>query len=102
MSARRPEPPDLLSRAVARALAVARWEVADLVARRSRELAPDLLQGRAAELALSPVAADQILSLVLDQAAADIRKGRPPLVDAVVLDGPSPDDVARLGFQRLG
>ena len=102
MSVARPGARDLLARAVGRALAGGRWEVADLIARRSRELAPDLLEGRAAELALSPLAADQILCLVLDRGADDVREGRTPLVEAVFLDGPGPDDATRLGFQRLG
>lgn len=101
MTASNPGRSDLLARAVARALAVARWEVADLMARRSRDLAPDLLQGRAAELALSPMAADQILSLVLEAAAKDIREGRVPLADPSVLQGPTPDDIARLSFHHL-
>jgi regulator of nucleoside diphosphate kinase len=77
--------------AVSAADAAARWEMADLVARRGRDLAPDLLRGRAAELALSPLAEDQILSVVLDAVAIQLERGQKSLPTSP-LDGPSPAD----------
>lgn len=47
----------------------ARWQALDLVARRGREAAPNLLRGQAAEYAGSPLAQDLLLGLALDQAA---------------------------------
>ena len=66
----------------AAAVAEARWEAADLLSRRPA-LAADLLLGHAAELAASPVRSDQLLSLALERAAADLDAGRAPLADAV-------------------
>lgn len=63
----------------AAALAEARWTASDLLARRSPELAPDLLRGQAAELAGSAGDHDRLLARFLDQAADDIEQGRPPL-----------------------
>lgn len=54
---------------------VARWETFDLVARRGREPAPNLLRGHSAELAGSPSGRDQLMSLALDQAANAIERG---------------------------
>jgi regulator of nucleoside diphosphate kinase len=92
---------DVRAAAVA-ALAVARWEAADLLSRRPPELVPDLLDGRAVELALSPLGADQVLSLVLEAGARDLRAGRPVLADGVlflVRDGP-PDAAARRAVRQ--
>jgi hypothetical protein len=55
--------------------AEARWEALDLVARRGREAACDLLRGHAAELACSTAGRDQLLSLALDQAADALETG---------------------------
>jgi regulator of nucleoside diphosphate kinase len=82
----------LIAPAVAAAVASARWEMADLVARRGRDLAPDLLRGRAAELALSPLAEDQILSVILEAAAGALEQGQASVGAATPLDGPSPAD----------
>lgn len=93
-----------LASALVAALAAARWHVADLASRRPRDLVPDLLSGRAAELALSPMAADQLLSLALDAAAADLAAGRPPLADGVLsffprLGTTDPADESPLGTE---
>lgn len=82
----------LMAPAVAAAVACARWEMADLVARRGRDLAPDLLRGRAAELALSPLAEDQILSVILDAVANQLEQGQESLGSPTPLDGISPAD----------
>ncbi|HEX2558986.1 hypothetical protein [Phenylobacterium sp.] len=47
----------------------ARWQALDLVARRGREAAPNLLRGQAADYHGSPLAHDLLLGLALDQAA---------------------------------
>lgn len=83
MSSRDDEPADLVAAAAVDALMTARWQCADLLARKSPEMARDLLRGHAAELASSPIAHDQILSRALDAAAADLEARRPPLQDGV-------------------
>lgn len=55
--------------------AQARWEAADLIARRGREAAPDLLRGRAAELACSPMAREQLVAIALECIARDLEGG---------------------------
>jgi hypothetical protein len=50
----------------------ARWQAHDLVARRGREAAPNLLRGQAAESFGSPLAHDLLLGLALDQAAESL------------------------------
>lgn len=74
----------------AAAVAEARWEAADLLSRRPA-LAADLLRGHAAELAASPARSDQLLSLALERAAADLDAGRAPLADAPEASPPRPD-----------
>jgi hypothetical protein len=60
----------------------ARWEVRDLLARRAREWAPDLLRGRSGELAVSEHGVDQLLSVALDRAADGLAAGSPdPAID---------------------
>lgn len=66
-----------LAAALAGVAAEAGWEACDLVARRGRAAAPDLLRGRSAELAGSAVAREQLLSAALDQAAAAIAADAP-------------------------
>lgn len=82
------------------AMANARWETADILSRRSVELAADMVSGRAAELALSPGAIDQIQSLYLERAADALRIGRPPLSGAALvfkpIEGPIPGSEAAL------
>jgi len=70
---------DLVARSAIEAVLVARWECADLLSRRPPRLAADLLRGHAAELAASPFARDQVLSLALETAARDIDRGATPL-----------------------
>lgn len=72
-----------LARATVWALATARWEAADLASRRPSAIVPDLLDGRAAELAFSPIADDQLLSLALEVAARDLRAGGVALAGGV-------------------
>lgn len=57
-------------------LAKARWEARDLLSRRSRESAIELLFAHAAELALSPNAPDQLLGVALSAAAQSVAEGR--------------------------
>lgn len=60
----------------------ARWEVRDLLARRDRDTAADLLRGRSGELATSAEGVDQLLSVALDRAAAALARGsRDPCPD---------------------
>ena len=82
--------PDLLKRATVAASATARWEVADLISELGNDGARDLLRHRVAELARSPLAEDQVLSLVLDTAASELDQGLPPLTEDTVLDHASP------------
>ena len=90
-----PAPEDPIASAAVEALLAARWECADVLSRRPARLAADLLRGHAAELATSPLASDQVLSLALDTAARDIEAGNPPLdggamflfADAFPVDG---------------
>jgi hypothetical protein len=79
MKTRDSEPVDLVAAAAVDALMAARWQCADLLTRKSAASTRDLLFGRAAELASSPIARDQILSKMLEAAAADLEAGRPPL-----------------------
>lgn len=77
---RPPTPPENpVAVAAVEALLAARWEVAELLSRRPSRVAADLLRGHAAELAMSALADDQLLSLALDRAAQDIEAGDPPL-----------------------
>lgn len=76
-------PVDLVAPAAVDALMAARWQCADLLARKSPDAARELLLGRAAELASSPIGRDQILSRALEAAAADLAAGRSPLQDGV-------------------
>ena len=69
--------PAAIEAAKAAALAQARWEALDLGARRPAELVPGLMRGRAAELAASPLAQDQLLSLALDRLADGLPAGGP-------------------------
>ncbi|MDX9996418.1 MAG: hypothetical protein WCY15_07320 [Phenylobacterium sp.] len=50
----------------------ARWQALDLVARRGREAAPNLLRGQSADYAGSPLAWELLLGMALDQAAETI------------------------------
>jgi len=70
---------DVVATAAIDALMAARWQCADLLSRRPATSVRELLQGRAAELASSPIARDQVLSRALDAAAADLEAGRPAL-----------------------
>ena len=79
MTSPRTTPEDPVAGAAVEALLAARWEVAELLSRRPSLLAADLLRGRAAELATSALAGDQVLSLALETAAGDIEAGQPPL-----------------------
>jgi hypothetical protein len=70
-----------LRQAAVEAVLAARWECAELAARKSAEAVGELLLGHAAELACSALGRDQILSRALESAAADVRAGRPALED---------------------
>ncbi len=79
MKTRDREPVDPVASAAVDALMAARWQCAELLARKSSDSTRELLLGRAAELASSPIGRDQILSRALEAAAADLAAGRPPL-----------------------
>jgi len=80
------------------ALLAARWACADLLSRKPAAVAIELVRGRAAELASSPIARDQMLSAALEAAAADLDAGREPLPDgtAFFFRDPGPCPTARL------
>lgn len=61
----------LVEAASAEALRAARWESIDLATRRPGGAHRDLLLARAAELAMSPVARDQLMSLALERGALE-------------------------------
>ena len=95
------KPPDakahILATAALGAITEARWERDDLLSRRSMAGAPDLLRGHAAEMAFSPLARDQVLSLALIVAADDLEAGRAPAGGwDLLLPEPGPDEAARL------
>lgn len=67
----------------------ARWQALDLVARRGREAAPNLLRGQAAEFFGSPLAYELLLGQALDQAAEGLAEPAPAeLVDLSFLLAP--------------
>jgi hypothetical protein len=78
----------------------ARWEVRDLLARRDRMSAADLLRGRSGELAASPDGFDQLLSVALDRAADDLAAGsRDPRLD--LADFVEPQRLAQATCDRI-
>ncbi|MFL5297075.1 MAG: hypothetical protein ACJ798_11905 [Phenylobacterium sp.] len=92
------QPADPAVQAAVDALLAARWECADLLSRKPAVHAIELVSGRAAELASSPIGRDQMLSAALDAAAADLGAGRPPLPDGTgfFFRGRAPCPTARL------
>lgn len=62
----------LLAAASSEALCAARWERIDLETRRPGAAHRELLLARAAELALSPVGRDQLMSLALERGASSV------------------------------
>lgn len=71
-------PADALTQAAQAAVEAARWETCEILSRKGPQEASDLLRGRAAELAQSFGARDQLLALALERAADDLAQGRPP------------------------
>ena len=61
----------LLEAAASEAISAARWERVDLEARRPGEAHTDLILGKAAELAFSPIGRDQLMSLALVKGVRD-------------------------------
>jgi hypothetical protein len=92
-----PQTNDSPCAAVAAVLATARWEAHDLLTRRSPESANELLIAHAAELALSPDARDQLLSVALSEAAFSVATGRAVLLNppTVFVDYDSTSETAR-------
>lgn len=90
-----------VARALVEALALARWEVSELMSRHPG-VAAQRLDARAADLARSPVAADQILSLALSAGAEDLRRGRAPLEEGALFffAHEAPDEQARREVRR--
>ena len=70
----------LVEAAVADAVSAARWEWIDLSTRRPDCAHREWIRGRASELAMSPIARDQLLSLALDRSAASGALNE-PLID---------------------
>lgn len=66
---------ELLAAATAQAVSAARWERIDLGARKPHMLPDDLLLAKAAELALSPIGRDQLMSLALEHGVRDGDQG---------------------------
>lgn len=73
----------LLEAAASEAISAAWWERVDLEARRPGECHADLILGKAAELAFSPIGRDQLMSLALEKGVRD-PDGPEPLVDISV------------------
>lgn len=95
MRAHPTEAADVVASALVAALMEARWEVASLLSRHAPAEAAERLRGHAAELAMTPLGCDQVLSLALDAAAEDLENDRPPLREGVVSffppEAPNPD-----------
>lgn len=97
MQAHDPDPSGgLLKGAVVQALADARWERLDLLARRPAVLVPDLLTARGDELAASPRGQDQLLAIALERVA----RGETPGPGVEDLLGPAPTEAERLELRR--
>ena len=73
----------LLEAAASEAICAAWWERVDLEARRPGEGHADLILGKAAELAFSPIGRDQLMSLALEKGVRD-PGGPEPLVETSV------------------
>lgn len=73
----------LLEAAASEAISAARWERVDLEARRPGEAHTDLILGKAAELAFSPIGRDQLMSLALVKGVRD-PEGAGPLLETSV------------------
>lgn len=69
----------LLAAATADAVSAARWERIDLEARRPLMAHRDLLLAKAAELAMSPIGRDQLMSLALEYSVRDVDPDAPLL-----------------------
>lgn len=96
------KPPDyakahIVASAALGALTEAVWQSRDLLSGPCAEAAPDLLRRLAGEMACSPIARDQVLSLALCAAAGDLEAGLLPAsaIERILLP-PGPDDIARL------
>ena len=76
----------LLEAVASEAISAAWWERVDLEARRPGEIHADLILGKAAELAFSPIGRDQLISLALEKGVRDA--GSPePLLETSALPG---------------
>ncbi len=76
----------LVEAAAAEAVSAARWERIDLETRRPDCVHRELILAKAAELAMSPVARDQLMSLALERSAEDgLLDG--PLIDVLCACG---------------
>lgn len=73
----------LLDAAASEATSAAWWERVDLEARRPGECHADLILGKAAELACSPIGRDQLMSLALEKGVRD-PDGPESLIDTSV------------------
>lgn len=76
----------LLAAVSSEALCAARWERIDLQTRRPDMAHDELLLARAAELAMSPIGRDQVMSLALEHVVRDAA------VDVSLLEGSPPGD----------
>lgn len=72
----------LVEAALAEAVAEARWERIDLETRKPDRGHRDLMLAQAAELALSPIGRDQLLSLALERSAQDVQPDWPAHLQA--------------------
>ncbi|MDB5421731.1 MAG: hypothetical protein JWR59_1678 [Brevundimonas sp.] len=66
----------IIDAAVSEAISGAQWERVDLESRRP-DIASELMLAKAAELALSPIARDQLMSLALEHGAQDFHPDYP-------------------------
>lgn len=72
----------LIEAALDEAVSAARWERIDLETRRPGSAHADLMLAKAAELAMSPVARDQLMSLALERYGQDQEADGPLIADA--------------------
>jgi hypothetical protein len=92
---------DVLATVALRAVSEARWQAADVLSRKPAPVALDLLRARAAELAMSPLGRDQVMSVALLTVVDDVTDGGPPLADgALFFFGASMEPRRRLPMQR--
>lgn len=89
----------IVEAAIAEAVAGAQWDRVDLESRRPGPTADELMLAKAAELAMSPVARDQLMSLALEHAAQHFHPDYPVIE---ITCGPEAREVVAQRILALG